>query len=622
MSQTQQDVYVGGNVVQPSPALQVIQEISEGTVPKNKNVVESLREMERALATQAEQKKGTESRFAYDAQRFIRHARKIMEEKNNDDTLRSIQEHIKVAGDLLASSAPNPLVAAAVIQAHGAALASQQSNQLQSVVDSFRRLIIALAKNANVRVRLIEIIQLLEESLSDIIGAAAKLEEKIEEKTGTTPSGDAAASLEEAKSKSDNTLSVSQRREKLRKLLVELGTTPEYKEFINQLSTFFQINWQYISTLFDETTADAKTTTALLVVISDVQTILERFSGDKSLNVLRNKLGALLVTISRDSKIRELFGKWRDLLKKTIESPEKQDLDSIDRELTSILDTGKDLLKRPQLQKDFGIVLTEFKGLFERLQEDDSFKVVGTDLDQLRKELLMNNDGKLDLMSLKSTLPTLKNVLIPTLTATLRNIPVPSINVDNEKMFLQLSNLSLAAKDLIPEKIRIHFTNDILFDFSTEGKDLFISRLTVLMRDFSASLKDVNFKYDRKKTPQVSDFGVADVDIQGIHIDIRWRMEMNGSNLCFYVDYAKCLIDNLKTDIKQANHKMLDNMYLSLFSGTMKKNLETTIEDTLKEKTLQFSIDTSAPLSEQFGFLPQPAAAASAAATAAAAAQQ
>jgi len=399
-------------------------------------------------------------------------------------------------------------------------------------------------------------------------------------------------------------MSPSQRREKLRGLLIELGTTPEYKEFINHLSTFFQTNWQYISTLFDETTADAKTLTALLVVVSDVQTILERFSGDKSLNTLRNRLGLLLVTISRDQQIKDFFGKWRDFLKKTIESPEKQNVETLDNELNSLLDTGKNLLKRPKLQEDFGIVLKESKGLIERLMDDGALQTVGKDFDHMRKELLLNNDGKLDLMSLKKIIPTLKNVLIPTLTAALRNIPIPTITVDNEKMFLQLSNLSLAAKDLIPEKIRIYFTNDILFDFSTEGKDLFISRLSVLMRDFNANLKDINFKYERRKTPQMSDVGVADLEIQGIQIDLRWRMEMNGSRLCFYVDHTKCVIDNLNTIVKEASHKLLDKIYVSLFSGSMKRSLETTIEDTLREKLVQFSIDTSVPLSEQLG-LPQ-----------------
>jgi len=279
-------------------------------------------------------------------------------------------------------------------------------------------------------------------------------------------------------------------------------------------------------------------------------------------------------------------------------------VNSIDKELTSILDSGRDLLKRDKYKEDFCVVLKEFKGLFERLTQDAAVKTVGEDFDHLRKELLMNNDGKLDLMTLKNTLPTLKNVLLPTLTTTLRNIPIPTITVDNEKMFLQLSNLSLAAKDLIPEKIRIQFTNDILFDFSNDSKDLFISKLTVLMRDFSATLHDINFKYERRKMPQMSDFGVADVEIEGIHIDLRWRMDMVGSRLSFYVDYIKCLIDTLRTNVKQANHKMLDNMYVSLFSGGMKRDLESTIENTLREKLLEFSVDTSVPLAQQIG-LPQ-----------------
>jgi len=119
------------------------------------------------------------------------------------------------------------------------------------------------------------------------------------------------------------------------------------------------------------------------------------------------------------------------------------------------------------------------------------------------------------------------------------------------------------------------------------------------MRDFNATLRDMNFKYDRRKMPQISDFGVADVEILGIDIDIRWRMEMNESRLCFYVDYVKCLIDNLNTNIKEANHKMLDTIYLTLFSGGMKTSIEGTIENTIRERLLEFSIDTNTPLTDQ-----------------------
>jgi len=512
--------------------------------------------------------------------------------------------HIKEASELLAESVPS----IERIEAQAEALKNQQSTQLQHLVDSFKSFIVALARNPNVRAHMIQIIQLLEESLSDIISAAAKLEEKME-KTETAPSmKDVAEKVDEVKEKVEKKLSLSksQSREKLRGLLFELGTTSEYKEFINSLSTFFQTNWNYLSTFFEESTVQNKTYTALLVVVGDVQTILERFSGDKSLNDLRTRLGGLLNTISHDQKVKQLFSRWRDFIKKTFESPETTqnlDIQSLDKELLSLLDTGRDLFKKEKLQEDIGFIFKEMKELFERIKEDTALNTFGKDFQHIKKGLLSSEEGKLDFTTLKNSLPTLKNVLVPTLTTALRHIPVPTITVDNEKYYLQLSNLSVAAQDLIPEKIRIHFSNDIFFDFSSDRNDHLVSRLTVLMRDFNATVRDMNFKYDRKKMPQISDMGIADIEILGIDIDLRWRMEMDESRLCFYVDNVKCLIDSIKTDIKEANHKMLDNIYLTLFSGSLKTSLEETIEDTLREKLLEFSIDTSTPLSEQIPLL-------------------
>jgi len=121
------------------------------------------------------------------------------------------------------------------------------------------------------------------------------------------------------------------------------------------------------------------------------------------------------------------------------------------------------------------------------------------------------------------------------------------------------------------------------------------------MRDFNALIRDINFKYERKKIPQISDFGIADVDILGLDIELKWKMEMKGSTLNFYVDHVKCLIDTLNTNIKEGNHKTLGNIYVTLFSGGMKRSLEETVEETLRKKVLQFSLDTNTPLNEQIG---------------------
>jgi hypothetical protein len=257
------------------------------------------------------------------------------------------------------------------------------------------------------------------------------------------------------------------------------------------------------------------------------------------------------------------------------------------------------LFKKEKIQKDVAFIFKEMKDLIERIQKDDSLKKVGEDVDRLRKEVLLNSSGKMDLQTLRNALPALKNVLIPTLTQAFSSIPIPAINLSNEKYDISLTNINLAAQDLIPEKIRIHFTNDILFDFSPDAKDLFISSLYVKLQDFSAYLKDMNFRYEKKKIPTMTDVGIADVEIIGTTIEIRWRMDMMGQKLCFYVDDCRCITKDFKTSIIESRHMILNKIAMAFMNNTIKRNIEEQVENLIRTKMVQFSIDTTLPLSDQ-----------------------
>jgi len=200
---------------------------------------------------------------------------------------------------------------------------------------------------------------------------------------------------------------------------------------------------------------------------------------------------------------------------------------------------------------------------------------------------------------LRNAIPALKNVLIPTLTQAFSNIPIPPINISNEKYDISFTNINLAAQDLIPEKIRIHFTNDIIFDFSPASRDLFVSSLYVKLQDFNAYLKDMNYRYDRKKMPAMTDVGIADVEMSGTTIEIRWRMDMVGQKLCFYVDDCRCFTKEFKTTIKESRHTVLNKIALTFMNASIKRNIEETVENMIRTKLVQFSIDTSLPLSDQ-----------------------
>jgi len=99
--------------------------------------------------------------------------------------LKHIHAHIVEAGEFLAKSVQqNPAQAAATaVQVVGTAqaMAQVQVNQLQQLVDSLRRLCIALAKKPTFRVKAIEAIQLAQELATKYTQAAlGKAEENLE----------------------------------------------------------------------------------------------------------------------------------------------------------------------------------------------------------------------------------------------------------------------------------------------------------------------------------------------------------------------------------------------------------------------------------------------------------
>jgi hypothetical protein len=228
---------------------------------------------------------------------------------------------------------------------------------------------------------------------------------------------------------------------------------------------------------------------------------------------------------------------------------------------------------------------------------DTHLQRLGSDFEVLRREIMLNEKGQLDFGQVRNSLPALKNVLIPAITSALKTIPVPPIKSDDEKYFLEVTNLSLSAHDLVPENLRLHFTNDLYFDFSGSGNDRFDSALSLTMSEFHANLRDLRFKYEKKKMPRMTDEGIADIEIDGMTLKFRWLMEKDQEKLTFTCDKVRCKIRELNTDVKEAQHKILDKLAIRFFNTQIKHGIEQSTETELMEKLKRFTIDTSSSIS-------------------------
>jgi hypothetical protein len=175
----------------------------------------------------------------------------------------------------------------------------------------------------------------------------------------------------------------------------------------------------------------------------------------------------------------------------------------------------------------------------------------------------------------------------------LKTIPVTPIHSDDDKYTIDVSNLALSAEELLPENANIHFANDLFFDFSGHGNDRFDSTLSLALNDFTTTLKDLNFRYERKKMPKMTDAGVLDIAIKGTSIRLRWKMEKVEDRISFNIDKVRCTMRELNTTVKEAQHKILDRFALKMFNTQIKKAIELAVEKALRERLEKFSINTT-----------------------------
>jgi len=276
----------------------------------------------------------------------------------------------------------------------------------------------------------------------------------------------------------------------------------------------------------------------------------------------------------------------------TLEEPEKQDIQKMDSKMNSFYEKARHILQKQTYRDDWLFILSELRHVVKRLRADSHVRHIASDVAGLRKELFLNKRGEVDLQVIRESLPALRNVLVPTLTSSINKIPIPPIKTETDKYLFEATNVNFAATDLLPETLQIKLNNLIRFDFSGVGLDRLDSVLIVSLRDFHSHLENINFHYERKVMPTITDTGVVDVDVTGTSVHLRWRVEYSDGTLQFLLEDVRCQMTDLNINVKSASHSILDKFVLRSFNTTIKNRMVHSMEDVLREKLQKITIDT------------------------------
>jgi len=186
-------------------------------------------------------------------------------------------------------------------------------------------------------------------------------------------------------------------------------------------------------------------------------------------------------------------------------------------------------------------------------------------------------------------LDKLRSALIPILADAFKYIPVPKIeHVDHNKHYW-VDNIVLCGFDVIPDRVKVHMESDS--DLSIRDIEVKKSRtrLVVTLKEIRTELKNMDFYYNKKTFPQMTERGKFTLRLggDGATLQLLFNIEQNATDRAPRLTDGRADFTIHKMDItfdkSTLTHDVLFPMFTTMFQPSIKNKIENEVENSLQK---------------------------------------
>lgn len=382
------------------------------------------------------------------------------------------------------------------------------------------------------------------------------------------------------------TLTADEKRELIsswRQLITRFGAKPNYGNALNNIFTLFD----HLSDLKDAAVNDPQLQSAgdkSGDAMSGVREIAERFMGGRTLDRLMQLLREYYRFATEHPEVRQFGQDWSNFTSETMQNPQLLNDQKYVSRMDELVDRTVYWMNVPYFRTQSRAIADEVKEIFYAIRDDASLTEVQDSFTQLFRDLAQDQNGNVSIAQLTNSLPHLKNLLAPILIEQFNYIPINRVYGTTPKYDFELSNIVLSATDLVPDRFFLDIHTKAKVGLNSESADQMVTRLKLKLTNITASMKNVNFYYLRKRMPKIEDEGVVDVAVlpPGASIKIVWELATSSKrNLTVSFRKASCDIGNLNVHVVRAKHSIIDKLATKLFAGQMRSRIESAVADGL-----------------------------------------
>jgi len=250
---------------------------------------------------------------------------------------------------------------------------------------------------------------------------------------------------------------------------------------------------------------------------------------------------------------------------------------------------GRKLIKRGRKLNEKKVwthlrgMLDESKAIVHNVQHDPAKRKLRSDMKRLIEDIMLDEQGNVVLK--EHVLQQLRIMIVCSLIERMR-LPIPTIRMDDKDMEYTLRNLVVSIRDLVPERVVIENRGRLALDFTdVRQPELEVASNTVrlVIENINIHMDQADINFHRKTFPKVSDKGKLRMDIGGKGMDIVIQLQtFAGSRDIFRVEFVDCDVHNLSFYLQDTRHDWLYNSVLKLSTARIKRGMETSIENNLR----------------------------------------
>jgi len=603
------------------PAFELAREISQGNVPGNEPINKTIESTKQALETEAQNRGqgAPEAKIAKDAAQLLGTTQEYIQEKNEGEIVQKFFLNAKEAGTELGNEMQRLAKEEKITyEGYGIGDLKQQaqakidnwSQIAQENIDTMKGFVLSLVDSPEFRSLLLEFVGIVQDTIrtesqkAPNIGVSAQtttpLSQEMKEKSiETVEFGKTVVS-----DIKEGNLPISEDRKRelfyrFKFFLKRLSAAPEYRRGINGLFQIMdQINY-YMSQLSsqvqaqapskEEVTSDIKQRIPhLLRMWNDGYTFLGNFTGQDILDKTMKDFQFSYKLFMNDQRITQYFAHIRSFIYEMMNNPDLIDQEGFNTRLNELWEEGSQWTYDPQYNHAYNLLWDDIATIGQRIKSDPLQSRMAKDANTLAKDLILDESGQPSLKIMTTGLNQFRSLVGPILIKNLEQLPIPSFSGTNETYDWTIEGMLLNGREIIPDNFDIKVWGAANLSLATTAAKS-LTFITVWVRDMGVDMKDLKFHFTRKSFPKMDERGVADVSIQGKGSTIKlvWRIEGQQDQPWLFSLYdIQCHLADLDITVKESTHTWLMKMITSLWSGTIKRQIEYRIEQTLRQNLL------------------------------------